>query len=57
MGARTKLNWAYLQGALIIGAVAGGVFQSWMVFGVTAVVLVAGQIAVGEIRLDRRGFK
>ena len=50
MGARQKLNVAFINGALLIGAVAGFVFKSWAVFVVTAVVLVIGVIHCGDVR-------
>jgi hypothetical protein len=54
LGARTKLNWAYLQGALVVAGIAGGAFGSWWVFVITAGVLIAGQVAAGEIRWKKR---
>ena len=54
LGARAKLNLAYFQGALIVAAIVGGAFHSWWVFGITAMVLIGGQIAVGEIRLKQK---
>ncbi len=50
MGARQKLNNAFINGALLIGAVAGWVFKSWAVFVVTAVVLIAGAVYCGDVR-------
>ena len=50
MGARSKLNVAYVYAAVIIAALIGGVCQSWAVFFVAATLLVAGSIVAGEIR-------
>jgi hypothetical protein len=50
MGARQKLNIAFINGALLIGAVAGLVFKSWAVFVVAAVVLIGGAIYCGDVR-------
>ncbi len=49
-----KLNVAYLNGALIVAAIAGSAFGSAWVFGVVFVVLMAGMFASGELRLNRR---
>lgn len=51
MGARQKLNLAYLNGALIFAAIFGISFQSLWVFLIALGVVVAGQIAMGGIRL------
>ncbi len=50
MGARTKLNIAFINGALIVAAFVGMAFQSWMVFWGVVVLLVAGSLYAGEIR-------
>lgn len=50
IGARHKLNVAFVNGALIVAALAGLVFQSWVVFAVVAVVLVGAAIYCGDIR-------
>ena len=50
MGARQKLNVAFVNGALIVAAVAGVVFKSWAVFVVTAAVLIAGAVYGGDVR-------
>lgn len=54
LGARTKLNWAYFNGALIVALVVGATLQSVCGFFVTLGILVAGQIAAGEIRFRKR---
>ena len=50
MAARQKLNVAFVNGVLIVAAIAGFVFQSWAVFVVTSVVLIGGAIYGGDIR-------
>ena len=50
MGARTKLNAAYLNGALIMAVVIGVSCNSWNAFVVTAVVLTVLSACVGNIR-------
>ena len=50
MGARTKLNAAYVNGALIMAVVIGVSCNSWNVFVVTAVVLTVLSACVGNIR-------
>ncbi len=54
MGAREKLNAAYLNGCLIIAAVVGLASGSWVVFGAVLAVLVGGALYSGEIRPRRR---
>ncbi len=50
MGARTKLNSAYFNGAVLAAAAIGLSMQSWGAFLLTVGVLIAAQIAVGGIR-------
>ena len=50
MGARTKLNSAYVNGAVLVASAIGLSMQSWGAFFVTVGVLIAAQIAVGGIR-------
>ncbi len=50
MAARQKLNVAFVNGALIVAAVAGWVFKSSEVFVATAVVLIAGAVYGGDVR-------
>ena len=50
MGARTKLNSAYLNGCLLIAAALGLVSGSWPVFAVAAALGVAAAMAEGTIR-------
>jgi hypothetical protein len=51
MGARTKLNRAFVNGALLIAAVCGFVSQSWTAFLITVAVLLLLSVGSGEIRL------
>jgi hypothetical protein len=55
MGARTKLNTAYVLGACTVAALAGGATGSWLVFGVVAAALVASSLYTREIRGKRGG--
>jgi hypothetical protein len=50
MGARRKLNIAFINGALLIGAVVGVACKSWSVFIVAAVVLIGGALYCGDVR-------
>ena len=50
MGARTKLNGAYFNGAVLVASAIGLSMQSWGAFLLTIGVLVAVQIAAGGIR-------
>ncbi len=50
MGARTKLNAAYLNGALLVAAAIGLGLQSWSAFIATAGLLIALQTLAGGIR-------
>ena len=52
MGARTKLNRAFINGALLIAAVCGFISQSWTAFWITVAVLLLLSVASGEIRLS-----
>ncbi len=49
MGARTKLNVSYVNGCLVLAAIVGLLFQSWMVFLVVAAILIAGDLYIGSI--------
>jgi hypothetical protein len=57
MGAREKLNQAYLNGALAFAAVVGAVTQSWTVFWIAAIIVVASNLHSGGIRLHGRRSK
>ena len=52
MGARTKLNAAYLNGALLVASAIGLGMQSWGAFFVTAGLLIVLQVSAGGIRPD-----
>jgi hypothetical protein len=54
IGARHKLNVAFVNGALIVAALAGLVFRSWTVFIVVGVVLVGAAFYCGDIRRGPR---
>ena len=56
VGARKKLNGAFLCGSLIIAAIAGFVTQSFAVFLFGAVLLVALNLYTGDIRPGKRGW-
>ena len=51
MGARTKLNRAFANGALLIASVCGFLSQSWIVFWIAVVMLLLLSICSGEIRM------
>lgn len=53
MAARTKLNKAYANGALLVAACLGAISQSWGVFAIALVVLLAGCFYTGDIRGQR----
>ena len=50
MGAREKLNAAYLNGSLLLAAVAGCLVESWLVFVLTLAVLLVLNLYAREIR-------
>lgn len=50
MGARQKLNSASILGSLVLSGILGFVSNSWMVFLVAAVVMLALSCYVGDIR-------
>jgi hypothetical protein len=54
MGARTKLNSAYVTGSLLVAAFVGAIAGSWTVFFISAAVLIAVSIGAGDIRTGRR---
>ena len=57
MGARTRLNASYINGATIVSGVLAAVFGSWSLFCLLVVVLLATSIYTGDIRLRGRGRK
>ena len=50
MGAREKLNAAYISGSLVLAALVGAMTESWTVFFMTAVILLALNVHSGDIR-------
>ena len=54
MGAREKLNSAYVIGSLILAAVAGSIGGSWLVFFIAAGILLALNLHAGDIRPSKR---
>ena len=51
MGAKNKLNASYINGVLIVAGVIAFVTQSWTVFAVAMVALLATSFLAGDIRL------
>jgi hypothetical protein len=54
MGARQKLNRAFVNGSLLLAGLAGWLLESWLVFLLALVVLLVGNVYASEIRLSRR---
>ncbi len=54
MTARNKLNKAFFNGSLLLGAAAGVLSGSWVIFGLAVAGLLAANIAADEIRLTKR---
>ena len=54
MGAREKLNEAYVIGSLFLAAVAGSIAGSWLVFIIAAAILLALNLHAGDIRPSGR---
>lgn len=50
MGARHKLNLAYLNGALAIATIAGLAMKSWGVFWLVVLLVVGCAVRAGNIR-------
>jgi hypothetical protein len=57
MGARDKLNQAYINGAMIAGTVLGIVTESWSIFWIAVIYCLASSIYTSEIRFVGRGRK
>lgn len=57
MSARTKLNMANMNAALLIGAVLGAITESWLVFFLATGVLILGDFHSGDIRIGGGGGK
>ena len=53
VSARTKLNVAFINGAVLLAAVVGVIMASWSVFFIALVVFVMVSIFAGEIRPSR----
>jgi hypothetical protein len=53
LGARSKLNWAAVNGAILVAALVAGVTHSLWAGGVILVLLIVEAIATGQIRLNR----
>ena len=54
VGAREKLNEAYVIGSLLLAAIAGWISGSWLVFIIAAVILLALNLHAGDIRPSKR---
>lgn len=52
MGARQKLNRAYVNGAVVCGAIVGLVTESWVWFTLICLACLIGSCYGGEIRTD-----
>jgi len=52
MGAREKLNQAYVNGAIVVAAVVGLIGQSWTMFWIAVAYAVASNVYGGGIRLQ-----
>ena len=50
MGARTKLNVAYVNGSLFVSALLGILAGSWAIFEIALLVSLTSGIYAGEIR-------
>lgn len=50
MGARQKLNRAYVNGALLCGAIVGLVSESWLLFILVVIGCLLGNYYDGQIR-------
>ena len=57
MGARQKLNQAYVNGALVVAGVAGLVTESWAVFIIVAAVLIGVSTYSGDIRTKSGNYR
>ena len=52
MGAREKLNQAYVNGAIVVAGVVGLIGQSWTMFWIAVAYAVASNVYGGGIRLQ-----
>lgn len=55
MGARQKLNRAFINGSLLIAGVIGVIAQSWTVFLIVLGLSVALGVMAGDIRWKKNG--
>lgn len=55
MGARKKLNQAYVTGSLLVAGVIGLATESLVVFIVALAILLVGNLYTGEIRPGKGG--
>ena len=53
MGARQKLNQAFITDSVLLATAAGMLAQSWLVFAGVLAVLLASNLYLGEIRPGR----
>lgn len=54
LGARQKLNAAYLNGALLVAALIGTATESWSIFLAAVLIGIGVATLSGDIRPDRR---
>jgi hypothetical protein len=52
MSARTKLNGVALAGVLLFAAIVGGIFNSWLIFALVALIGSGLMIYAREVRLQ-----
>lgn len=57
MGARLKLNYAYVSGSFLLAACIGLLSGSWLAFVIALVLLLALNLSTSEIRLSKRGHR
>ena len=50
MSARKKLNTAYVAGSLVMSGAFGMMAESWLVFGILLIILLAFHVYEGNIR-------
>jgi hypothetical protein len=55
MGARQKLNAAYVNGSLLLAGLAGWLLESWLFFCLVLCGLIVLNLHSNEIRPGRRG--
>lgn len=56
MGARHKLNQAYLNGSLFVAAIVGISLQSWLAFWIILALGVACNLYGGQIRTNPKNI-